>query len=108
MIDESVLGVVARKVVAAGAEASISPGVVVSCTGEAETIGFGRAVIDVGNPSGRRAGGNIRTWFTNRNEENERARNHAITHEVKQIPIRNGSRGEGIGMGHRNKKSSTK
>ena len=58
--------------------------------------------------SGRRAGGNIRTWFTNRNEENERARNHAITHEVKHIPIRNGSRGEGIGMGHRNKKSSTK
>ena len=58
--------------------------------------------------SGRRTGVNIRTWFTNRNEDELRAVNHVITHDVKHIPIRNGSRGEGVGMGHRNKKGSTK
>lgn len=42
------------------------------------------------------------------NETKEGEHNHAVVHEMKRSLIRNGSRGEGIGMGHRNKKSAAK
>ena len=49
-----------------------------------------------------------RPWFMSSNETKEGEHNHAVVHEMKRSLIRNSSRGEGIGMGHRNKKSAAK
>ncbi len=58
--------------------------------------------------SGGKSGENAKTWFTDSKGNREKVQNHAISHEMKRSSIRNGSRGEGLGMGHRNKKTLIK
>ncbi|HNX89330.1 MAG TPA: hypothetical protein PKH58_09620 [Paludibacteraceae bacterium] len=58
--------------------------------------------------SGGKAGEHYKTWFLNSRDNRERVHDHVYAHEVKRSLIRNGSRGEGVGMGHRNKKSTAK
>ncbi|MBP1637740.1 MAG: hypothetical protein H6Q18_529 [Bacteroidetes bacterium] len=57
---------------------------------------------------GQKSGRSNRNWFLKTNSGDDISKHDAEIHTLTRSSIRNGSRGEGVGMGHRNKKVNEK